>query len=281
MRIGIIGYGFVGKALKNGLDSSTEVCIIDPKLNTSVKDLVAFNPEIIFICVPTPMSSDFDQDISILKSVLNQIKANGIDALITLKSTVLPNHLKKIEEEHNDFVYNPEFLTEKNANEDFLNSPLIIFGGNNQSNDKLADFYNRHTMCKTKDYHYTDVISASLIKYTINSFLATKVIFFNELYSLFCNSGSTSTWQSFINILSADSRIGSSHMSVPGTDDRFGFGGACFPKDTKALYEFSKSKNIELNLLKLAIDLNNNIRSEYDKPTKRESSQNITFTTDD
>ncbi len=277
MKVGIVGYGFVGKALENGIDSSVSIMNVDPKLNNSIKDLIPFQPNIIFVCVPTPMSSDADQDISILQSVLNQIKASDIEALIVLKSTVLPNHLNRINNEHHNFVYNPEFLTEKNANDDFINSPLIVFGGNSKSNNKLAEFYRNYTKCKSKNYFYTDVISASLIKYTINSFLATKVIFFNELHDLFCNSGTADSWESFIEILSADPRIGSSHMKVPGIDNRFGFGGACFPKDTKALYEFSKSKNNELKLLNLAININNNIRSEYERPTKRESSQNITF----
>ena len=188
MNIAIIGCGFVGNALEKALHKSVNLLKIDPIYNNEVSDISIFNPDIIFICVPTPMSSDADQDISILQSVLSQIKVCGIEALIVLKSTVLPNHLNSISDEHNDFVYNPEFLTEKNANEDFINSPLIVFGGNSQSADKLANFYDVHTKCKSKKYYYTDAISASLIKYTINSFLATKVIFFNELHNLFCNS---------------------------------------------------------------------------------------------
>ena len=68
MKIGIVGYGFVGKALANGLKDNVEISLIDPKLNTDIKNLAAFNPEIIFICVPTPMNDDGTQDITILES---------------------------------------------------------------------------------------------------------------------------------------------------------------------------------------------------------------------
>ena len=68
MKIGIIGYGFVGKALANGLNDDVEIVKIDPKLNTSSKDLIGFNPDIIFVCLPTPMMDDGSQDIIILEN---------------------------------------------------------------------------------------------------------------------------------------------------------------------------------------------------------------------
>ena len=73
MKIGIVGYGFVGKALANGIKESVDLSIIDPKLNTSIKDLENINPELIFICVPTPMKNDGTQDISIVESVISDL----------------------------------------------------------------------------------------------------------------------------------------------------------------------------------------------------------------
>ena len=72
MKIGIIGYGFVGKALAAGLTEDVDVFKVDPLLNTTIHNLIDFNPDAIFICVPTPMKEDFSQDISILKEVLNE-----------------------------------------------------------------------------------------------------------------------------------------------------------------------------------------------------------------
>ena len=106
------------------------------------------------------------------------------------------------------------------------------------------------------------MIAASLIKYSINSWLATKVTWFNELYKLHQASGSHSTWEQFIDMVTRDTRIGNSHMQVPGPDGQFGFGGHCFPKDTKAFLYYSKLKKNELKLLQKTIDLNKSQRDE-------------------
>ena len=74
-----------------------------------------------------------------------------------------------------------------------------------------------------------------------------------------------------------DKRIGNSHMQVPGPDGKLGFGGPCFPKDTKALLQYSKDIGEPLKLLEKCISLNNNIRSQYNSLSKREAEQNINF----
>ena len=116
-----------------------------------------------------------------------------------------------------------------------------------------------------------------LSKYTINSYLASKVMFFNEVHNLFKKSGTDENWENFIDAVSSDSRIGRSHMKVPGPDGRYGFGGACFPKDTQALYNYSLDEESPLKILKKVIDLNNHIRGSYESETDRENEQNINF----
>lgn len=278
MKVGIIGYGFVGKALADGIHENVELKLIDPLLKTNIKDLITFKPEIVFICVPTPMNSDGTQDVSILESVISDIKNTNIkDLLVVLKSTVLPSYICKISEKLHNLVINPEFLREKYASEDFINSELMLFGGKKIYTEKVSKFYKDHTMCKNQNHILVDLISASLIKYTINSFLATKVIFFNEINNIFNNSGSKESWTNFTNAIASDKRIGESHMQVPGHDQRYGFGGACFPKDTLAFVEYSKSIGSEFKLLNEVILLNNKIREEYNDLTDREISQNISF----
>lgn len=281
MKIAIIGCGFVGNALANGIKPDAKVLKIDPKFETNVEDLSAFKPDAVFICVPTPMSSSSDQDLSILDSVISDLKKIKINCLVIIKSTVLPNYIEKYKNQFNEFVYNPEFLTERNAESDFINAELILFGGEKISTSKLGDIYSNFMKCINKNYFTTDVIAASLIKYSINSFLATKVIFFNELFNVFKKSNSSEDWKNIIEIIKQDTRVGASHMDVPGPDGRLGYGGACFPKDTHALLSFASSHNIKLNLLKTAISVNNNIRSEYNELTSRESSQNVQFKGED
>jgi nucleotide sugar dehydrogenase len=280
MKVGIIGYGFVGKALADGLKENVDVFLVDPKLKTSIKDLQSFNPKIIFICVPTPMNNDGSQNISILEKVLNEITYYLSDVVIVLKSTVLPSYVKQINEICSSLILNPEFLRENFAYEDFINSDLILFGGDKNETKVLSDFYINHTKCKNKKHIFVDILSASLIKYTINSFLATKVIFFNEIKNIFDKSDTSESWSNFIKAVSSDNRIGDSHMEVPGPDGRYGFGGACFPKDTNALYKYSKEIGAEFELLYKAIHLNNIIRAEYNSPINRELEQNIDFNKD-
>ncbi len=277
MKVAIIGMGFVGNSLRNGLKDTVKVKEIDPKLGTSINEVKHFSPEIIFICVPTPMSEDKAQDISIIESVVDEINDLKISSLVVLKSTLLPNYVKELEKKISRFTYNPEFLREKHADEDFINSQLIVFGGNQSEAKYLSRFYKDHTKCICKDHIFTDSLSASFIKYTINAFLAVKVIFFNELKELYDASGAGEDWENFTKYLSIDKRIGESHMQVPGHDGRLGFGGACLPKDSDALVRYANQIEKQLNLLNNAIKSNNDIRSSYNKETDRELEQNIRF----
>ncbi len=277
MKVGIIGYGFVGKALEAGIKDNVEIIKIDPTLNTYISHLEKFKPDICFICVPTPMNKDGSQDISILQEVIDDLKDISISSLIVLKSTVLPNYIHSIQEEIPELVFNPEFLRERSANEDFVNSKLIILGGPDKSTAVLADFYEKYTLCKTRDFQFTDLISASLIKYAINTFLATKVTFFNELNKIFKESNAIDSWSNFIKIIAIDKRIGSSHMDVPGFDGKFGYGGTCFPKDCKALIKYSEEINSPFELLKKTNEINNKIRKQYNSLSEREINQNINY----
>ncbi len=277
MKVGIIGLGFVGSALLSGLKDNVEVMKVDPKIGTSTNDLLKFNPDIIFISVPTPMSDDGSQDISILNQVLNEIKSLKLKSLVALKSTLLPSSISSIEKKIERFVYNPEFLREKTASEDFINSSFIIFGGNKENSSILSDFYTNYTLCKCSDHIFINAVEASLVKYAINSFLATKVVFFNQLFDIFNKLDTPGNWKQVINAIGKDNRVGASHMEVPGHDGRLGFGGACFPKDTNALKEFSKSLGVEFSLLENVIMINNRIRMSYNDQTEREKEQNIKF----
>ena len=122
-----------------------------------------------------------------------------------------------------------------------------------------------------------DIETASLIKYSINSFLATKVLFFNGIKDIFDELDTKESWVDFINILSLDERIGDSHMSVPGHDGKRGFGGACFTKDTAALINYSDSISKKFELLQTVVSLNNSLRKSYKNLDKREKDQNVNY----
>ena len=223
LRLGIVGHGFVGQATSNAFNKNIEKFLVDPKLNSSIKDLSKFSPEIIFICVPTPMKENGVQDSSIIEEVLSQIKEYCPKAINVVKSTVLPSILKNLKEIDKCLIYNPEFLREKHAKEDFLNSEFIIFGGQKDIAARVSKAYKENSSCITKKHIFTDLVTASLVKYSINTFLASKVIFFNEMHSLFLEANPEGDWGEFLKIISLDDRIGDSHMNVPGHDGKKGF----------------------------------------------------------
>jgi nucleotide sugar dehydrogenase len=277
LKLGIVGHGFVGKATDWGFNKRVSKFIVDPLLDTSVSDLKDFEPEIVFICVPTPMRDDGSQDSSIIVEVVKELILYCPNVIKVVKSTVLPSILDKLHKLDSKLIYNPEFLREKHANTDFINSDMIIFGGDRNISSQVSNAYLRHSRCKTKEHIFTDLKTASLIKYSINTFLASKVIFFNELHSIYEKLDVNDSWESVVNIISRDNRIGESHMDVPGHDGRKGFGGACFPKDSKALLEYTKNQNIELSVLKSVISKNNKIRKKYESLSEREKEQNVSF----
>ena len=276
-KIAIVGHGFVGKATDVGFVESVDKFIVDPYLGTTIDDLQKFQPDIIFICVPTPMGDDGSQDYSIVKNVITELKDKCADAIKVIKSTVLPSILRKLHEIDKKVIYNPEFLREKHADEDFINSDMIIFGGDRVISEKVSKAYLNCSKCKTRDHIFTDLETASLIKYSINTFLATKVIFFNEIFEIFNKLEVNDSWEDIIKVIALDKRIGKSHMSVPGHDNRKGFGGACFPKDSLALAKYSIDLDSKMNLLAKAIKINNQIRSSYEDLDERESVQNVSF----
>ena len=276
-KIAIIGYGFVGKATDFGFSKGVKKILIDPKLNTSIKDLEEFDPAFCFVCVPTPMHEDGSQDGKILFEVFEELSKINYRGTIILKSTVLPDALEKLQSVNVNFVYNPEFLREKHAEEDFINAPFIILGGEKNCLLEVENLYRNHSLCKSENFIHTDIHSASLIKYTINSFLASKVLFFNQIKKIFEASNTSQAWDDFIKIIAIDERIGSSHMDVPGHDGKKGFGGACFTKDTAALLNYSKNISEEFTLLKTVIEINNKIRSQYKDLDEREKHQNVNY----
>lgn len=246
--IGIIGCGFVGNAVSKAFD---EVIISDPALNDiTIQDVLDAKPNAIFVCVPTPQSKDGSVDGSIVRSVIDAIPEGQ---LTLVKSTITPDWLpigKK------GLVYNPEFLTQANAEYEFMNPSMHVFGGSEIDTGKAMIAYEYSNVAHCKSYR-TDIKTACLVKYSINSFLATKVSFMNELHSLY-TSYTGAEWSELKDIISADPRIGSSHLNVPNGGE-YGFGGACFPKDTNALLNFANSKGKSLNVLKAAVDTNNSI----------------------
>ena len=157
-------------------------------------------------------------------------------------------------------MYNPEFLTEKNHIEDFKNPAMHVFGGSLNDTEEVEKLYNEHSICNPCPVYKTDMVTASMVKYCINSFLATKVTFMNEMYDVL-KAARGADWQTFTNIIANDPRIGNTHMKVPGNDGQRGYAGSCFPKDTNALAWFAREiLNKPFTQLETSIKINDTLR---------------------
>lgn len=277
LNMAVVGYGFVGKAVEYGFSTSkVSIQLIDPKLGTSISD-ISSNKDLVFVCVPTPMGTDGSIDASILKIIVRNLFNNPFteNAIIVIKSTVTPAVLNEIvaNDHRNQLVYNPEFLTENNANQDFINPIMHVFGGPKDRCETLHFYYKKYSRCADCSTHFMSITEASLVKYGINSFLASKVLWFNEFFDIV--EKSDGNYNTVINAITSDKRIGTSHTSVPGWDGRRGFGGACFTKDVLAFIHYSKDVESNLNVLTEVWNTNIDYRNGYNNLLDREKEQKV------
>ena len=225
-KLGIIGKGFVGSAVSDGF-SNVEQYVVDPRIsedNTIDKLVSEFDPPLTFVCVPTPPNDDGSVNVDIVSEVLQELDDNEYKGIVVVKSTIIPDYLHVFKRSYRlKIVYNPEFLTESNASADFVNPNMQVLGGKFKDCVIVEKAYNRYSDVRVVPTFKVDLSTASLIKYTINSWLATKVVFFNELEKLQQASSSMVSWNQFTDMLTRDPRMGDSHMKVPGPDGEYGF----------------------------------------------------------
>ena len=267
-KIGIIGNGFVGSAVRYGFSPNVgcdaEVKVYDKDPNKSTDELSdVIKSDIIFLSVPTPSNLDGSMNIDIVDRALTDIDEHGTNAVILLRSTVVPGTTKKLQDKYPNLrlVFNPEFLTERSANFDFINQDRVILGGD--INDvKVAEDLFKSRFGSTLSILKTNYETAELIKYMTNTFFATKISFLNDMKLIADKSGVI--WEDAIDGFIRDGRVGHSHLNVPGHDGKYGFGGSCFPKDIQALINFGKELGVEMSVLEGAWKTNLKVRPEKD-----------------
>ena len=207
--------------------------------------------EFIFICLPTPQGKDGVADTTVVESVAEEISKFIItNAVIVTKSTVPVGSTSVIEQklQRSDVfvVSNPEFLREGSAVFDFMNPDRIVIGSQSESAAKrVADLY----VGIDSKIVITDPASAETIKYAANAFLATKISYINAIAAV-CE-GVGADVLAVINGIGSDKRIGSSFLQ-PGP----GWGGSCFPKDSKALVKIAENAGYDFALLRGVIEVN-------------------------
>jgi nucleotide sugar dehydrogenase len=251
MNIGIIGNGFVGQATKQLECTEVKVLAydIDPDLCSPkgllLKDLL--DCDIIFISVPTPMKSNGECYLTIIEDVVKQLREINFQNFIVLRSTVPVGTCNRL-----NIYFMPEFLTEKNYINDFINNKDWIFGLPDAKNEAtrdnlfklrirtLFDSAKKCSRIKNNNVHFLTTDEAEMVKLYKNCFLATKVSFSNEIHQ-FCELKNIN-YENVRKHAANDDRILHNHTRVPGPDGKKGFGGTCFPKDAHNLrYEMKQS----------------------------------------
>lgn len=257
--IGVVGFGFVGRAIHYGFAQQCDFRIydIDDTISENTFEETATDSDYIFVSVPTPMRSTGEFDSSIVDDVIDKLYkyVKNTEKIVIIKSTCLPGTTKGYQEKYPDahIVFSPEFLTERSAKLDFINPSRIIFGIRQQEYNKMKWEMEKihqlfHPRFPSQHLHFTDPTTAELVKYVSNCFFATKLSFFNEMKQVADKLGVS--YQRLIKYVLMDGRIGNSHWEVPGHDGMSGWGGKCFSKDLNAL----KYLETELGVLPTILD---------------------------
>jgi UDPglucose 6-dehydrogenase len=284
-RIGVIGLGYVGLATSIGLaqlghellgydlDSSKVKLLLEAKppiheeglkeaigqliksnnlsFTNQLETLQSFKPEFVFVCVGTPQDESGAADLTILNSAVQEVAPllpGG--AIMIIKSTVPVGTCQKIVEflsQSDIFVAsNPEFLREGTAIHDFMDPDRIVVGSNSpEISKRVMSLYDAIDSPKLQ----TSLESSELIKYAANAYLAMRLSFTNDMANL-AEATQADVDQVLLG-MGLDKRIGTSFLK-PGP----GWGGSCFPKDTKALVSIAKSYDSRLTLVEAAIASN-------------------------
>ena len=269
--LGIVGQGFVGSAVREGMQNYFKVFAFDKDPNkfssaTSIFNVVE-NTELTFLCVPTPMRKSGECDLNILNAALDEISKsatalNKKNYIVVIKSTIPPgttDHLSSIYA-NLEIVFNPEFLTEANAVDDYKNQNRIVIGGDRPGTTKVKQVFSK--AFPKVPIIKTSATIAEMIKYVTNTFLALKVSYANEMYQI-CQ-GLGIDYDKVIEYARYDERLGNSHWSVPGPDGDFGFSGSCFPKDVQALIYQAKLLGVDPEVLEAAWSKNLKVRASKD-----------------
>jgi UDPglucose 6-dehydrogenase len=264
--IGVIGAGFVGSAIVRGFNQfyGVKVYDIDPKKRThSLEETM--QSEFVFVCLPTPMiaSEGGCCDLSYYQNFFAEISNIPTNAIIIIKSTVpigttgqFSQFFPKL-----TIVHSPEFLTARTAYLDFICPARNIVGGENpEAVEKVAKLYQDRfpgIVCYTMSS-----LESEFVKYFNNCFLATKVLFFNEMKLL--SDKMNINWERLLEGVLSDGRISKTHYQVPGHDGQKGVGGTCFPKDINSLINIFESYELDPKILRAVWEQNKAIREDWD-----------------
>lgn len=265
MNIGFVGLGFVGNAVQQAFKdyyNTESFDLIESKRTVDSLQTLAKKCNIIFLAVPTPINENGSCNLSSIYNILDSFNKLHYNNIVVIKSSVPPGTTTKLTEKYKNIqiVFNPEFLTERNAEQDFKNQTRIILGGPLEAVNAVAETY--ETVFQHVPIFKTDCTTAEMVKFVINCFLATKISFFNEIYQV--TQKLNVNYNEMIKLSLLDNRIGESHTQVPGWDGNLGFGGSCFPANINILINEVIKLGIDPKVLQAVWDKNLEVRPGKD-----------------
>lgn len=271
-KVGIVGYGVVGIGIHK-LFKEAVTAIYDPVTGTSKKS--DFNDlDLVVICVPTNAKKTGEADTSIVwDSLLWLSDVIRKDTVILIKSTTPPNQLREMTKLYKHLVFSPEYMGESSYFTPFWQYPdpedmkmhtWQTFGGKPKDTSRCIDIFIK-AMGPHVKFHQTDIVTAGLAKYIENSFFAMKVTFCNEFYDIAKAHGVN--YNELRELWLADPRICPMHTAVFPKDR--GYGGKCFPKDTKAIIFESEKAGNKPSLMKMMDCVNTRFRKQSAKQNRK------------
>lgn len=262
-KVAVIGSeGYVGKAYAEMLSKRYQVVGVDPAKPDYDKQFDEANQcDLAVVCVPTAMREDGRADISIVKEVVEKLRT----PLILIKSTIPPHTTNDlIDLTDKKIVFSPEYIGEGGYTipwwkgwphpRDASVHNFMILGGERQVVLAIAEFF-KPILGPDCHFHFTNSETAELVKYMENAFLATKVSFCNEFYSVAKVFGVD--YDELRELWLLDGRINRSHTLV--FPEKRGFSGKCLPKDVNGLVARSCDAGYEPKLLKAVLEFNKNL----------------------
>jgi len=243
-KIGVIGVGFVGGAVYKYFKSKGYKPLVFDKYKKLGSEGDVNRADIVFICVPTPFKKNDGFDLSAVRQAIKILKKPKI---VVIKSSVIPGTTESLQKKYpkHKIMFNPEFLKEVSAYEDFIRPDRQIIGATKKS-QKSA----KAVMSLLPRAPFEKIMAsqeAEMVKYMANAFLSLKVVFANQFFELCKNLGLN--YEDVKIAVGHDKRITHSHLDVR-QDGYRGYGGSCFPKDVNAILQLAEQKKVDLKLLK-------------------------------
>ena len=266
--IGVVGLGVVGSAVLSGFRKrGYSVFGYDKFKDGGIGSLneIVDSTEVVFLCLPTLYSADKKEyDKTAIHDVCQGLSDAKYAGLVAVKSTVEPGTTESLVKKYANlhFAHNPEFLTARSAERDFDDQPHIVCGKTDSCPEEL---FQRMVALYKKEWRGAQLSQCSAtesesMKIFVNSFYACKVMLFNEYFQLCEKTGVDFT--RVRDMMLQNGWISWHHTIVPGPDGKFGFGGACFPKDTNALLQRAIRMGTPHDVLEAAVKENERVRDE-------------------